>query len=80
MPVTVSSGETASFVVGTLYIMNDSTLDAWESQGAFENTPTGRLEAEFADLFVELEHFERSAGEAEEAGTEDASPPGGGSQ
>ena len=80
VPVTVSSGETASFVVGTLHIMNDSTLDAWEGQGAFENTPTGRLEAEFADVFVELEHFERSAPEADEAGTEDASPPGGGSQ
>ena len=63
VPVTVSSGETASFVVGTLRVMDDSTLDAWESQGAFENTPTGRLEAEFAEVFLELVHFEPSAPE-----------------
>lgn len=71
VPVTVSSGETAGFVVGRLHIMSDSTLDAWEAQGAFESTPTGRLEAEFADLFLELVHFEKSAPEAEES-----APPG----
>lgn len=80
VPVTVSSGETASFVVGTLHIMDDSTLDAWEVQGAFENTPTGRLEAEFADIFLELVHFEPAAPEVEETGAEGTSPPGGGSQ
>jgi hypothetical protein len=78
MPVTVSSGETADFVVGQLRIMNDSTLDAWEAQGAFENTPTGRLEAEFADVFLELEHIEMSAPEPEDEGAEGASPPGDG--
>lgn len=76
VPVTVSSGDTASFVVGTLRIMNDSTLDAWEAQGAFDATPTGRLEAEFADVFLELVHFEPSAPEAEETGDEETSPPG----
>ena len=80
VPVMVSSGETASFVVGTLRIMNDSTLDAWEGQGAFENTPTGRLEAEFADIFLELVHFEPSAPEAEETGAEESAPPEGGSE
>ena len=79
VPVTVSSGETTSFVVGVLRIMNDSTLDAWESQGAFENTPTGRLEAEFADVFLELVHLEASA-PAEDAGADESSPPGDGSQ
>ena len=76
VPVTVSSGETASYVVGVLRIMNDSTLNAWEAQGAFDDTPTGRLEAEFADLFLELVHFEPSAPEVEETGAEESSPPG----
>ena len=80
VPVTVSSGEIASFVVGTLHIMNDSTLDAWEAQGAFENTPTGRLEAEFADLYLELDHFEPSAPAAEETGAQEPPPPGDGPQ
>jgi hypothetical protein len=84
VPVAVSSGETASVVVGVLHIMSDSVLDAWEADGAFENTATGRLEAEFADVFLELAHIEMSAPEAgeseEEAGTETPPPPGNGSQ
>ncbi len=79
VPVTVSSGETASYVVGVLRIMNDSTLDAWDAQGAFDNTPTGRLEAEFADVFLELEHIEMSAPEAE-TGMDASAPPGDGSR
>lgn len=75
VPVTVSSGETASFVVGTLLIMSDSVLDAWEAGGAFDDTPTGRLEAEFADVFLELDHIEMEAA-AEETGAEEAAPPG----
>jgi hypothetical protein len=83
VPVTVSSGETANYVVGVLRIMDDSTLDAWEAQGAFDNTPTGRLEAEFADIFLELVHIDMSApeaGESEGAGTEASAPPGDGSR
>ena len=79
VPVTVASGETTSFVVGTLYIMNDSTLDSWEAEGAFDNTPTGRLEAEFAEVFLELVHIEPGAAEADETGAGEAPPPGDGS-
>ena len=80
VPVTVASGDVASYVVGVLHIMNDSTLDAWEAQGAFENTATGRLEAEFADVFLELVHLEPGAPEAEEGAEDEPSPPGDGSQ
>ena len=80
VPVTVTSGDTLSFVVGTLRIMNDSTLDAWEAQGAFANTPTGRIEAEFADLFLELVHLEESAPEVDGTGAEEAPPTEGGSR
>ncbi len=66
VPTTVASGETAGYVVGVLRIMNDSTLDAWEAQGAFDDTPTGRLEAEFAEVFMELVHIEPGAPAAAE--------------
>ncbi len=83
VPVAITSGETATYVVGVLHIMSDSVLDAWEAQGAFDDTPTGRLEAEFADVFLELDHIEMSApapaDAAEGTGTEEPPPPGNGS-
>ena len=41
---------------GMLFTMSDSTLDAWEAAGAF-NDPVNRIEAEFATSFFEIETF-----------------------
>lgn len=39
-------------VVGTVHVMSDSVLDAWDAQGAFTNE-TQRIEAEFATSFLQ---------------------------
>lgn len=51
----VSSGDTGE-VTGTVHMMSDSILNAWEAAGAFTD-PVNRIEAEFATSFFEAESF-----------------------
>lgn len=53
--VTVSAGDRGD-ITGTVHMMSDSVLDAWEAAGAFSD-PVNRIEAEFATSFLEAETF-----------------------
>jgi hypothetical protein len=55
-------------VVGTMYAMNDSVLNAWEASGAIADEGQ-RMQAEFATSFLEARSMRASSsggGEAQE--------------
>ena len=54
--VTVEPGSTVN-VIGTVTVMSDSILAAWDEAGAFANEGD-RIVAEFAERFVELRLIE----------------------
>ena len=56
--ITVAQGDVAQTLIGMVRTMSDSVLNSWEEEGAFEGSQTGRLEAEFAEVFLEVEHLE----------------------
>ncbi len=51
--VSVTSGD-AGDITGTVHMMSDSVLNAWEAAGAFTD-PVNRIEAEFATSFFEAQ-------------------------
>ena len=56
---TVSSGE-RMMVRGTVHVMTDSVLNAWQASGAIGDAE--RPEAEFAQHFIEASRLRRSSG------------------
>ena len=54
-------------IVGTVFMMNDSVLTAWDTLGVFSN-PGDRIVAEFATSFLEAYEIDGAAGGAADDG------------